>query len=962
MLILPLSLTWIFLLTAFYVSAADVQLSILTDVRGAICRSVQKRADNDADSFVKLIADESIVGYKIPALIFNYQDIANFSSVPTIETFTDLYRANKTDLYPRMLSEGVFNLDAAEGHSVNKSRFWSGIIDKEITFRVPSVPTIETFTDLYRANKTDLYPRMLSEGVFNLDAAEGHSVNKSRFWSGIIDKEITFRVPVSGIYCVYIAPDPMKVPDFELPIEFRNYYGSLNHIRHLRHTSLKWEVVFSISMFAVILYYSSRFACEEGPQNLNPAQAVTRTIICLSIIPFISISVLELIYWTIRNNSYTTYQSSTLLSNLRLILQFAEYSYSAFTSYVTLLFSMGFGVIYYYHDGLQNYRQLPKDLFQKATALLITQVLITFLHAYSKSTYTSVSITKFLLIVATTILKVVWKALWLVSSARFVFRTKKSIGALLPHPDVQSTYETFSAFKKSVVVIVVLLLFFSGIVAAVDQPTVLTYKQGVFCSAVQRTENIEKAYVELRASQDVVDKKIPGLIFHYPEIVNFSSVPVLEVFTQLYPNNKDHLYKQMLNDEGKFKLDAAEGYSVDDSRFWSGVIDKDVKFDIPTSGIYCVYIAPDDAKEFDFELPVVFKNYYGNLAYPEYLIYSQLKYVIGLAIVLFAALFNYILRFKIGKDFQNMDSISVISKTIIFLILAPFIAIYIFDWFVLLLRNNFEGSHQKSFILSVLRFFAQFGDALYNAFTSFAVLLLSMGFGVIYYYNGNSQHYRLFPQESMKKITAFFFVNIIVLFLYCLSLQRTSETPLVGVTQNSFDGKFSALVGALTSLFGLSWFVLSVIFYFKTKKTIATFPPASDADSTAKIVSAFNKSFFVILVLPFITAILAGIVAGIFMVKPLGNVPDFPKHTDREIVYQSATAIIVLENTFSGILLPIVWSGWLYFFALVISIFFIWIKDNNGLIVDHNANDPIEYADVPNFDISDGEDEEDIRV
>lgn len=114
---------------------------------------------------------------------------------------------------------------------------------------------------------------------------------------------------------------------------------------------------------------------------------------------------------------------------------------------------------------------------------------------------------------------------------------------------------------------IVLLLAFSSVVAAIEQPTVLTYKQGVFCSPVQRTKNIDKAYVELRANKDVIDKKIPGLIFHYPDIVNFSSVPILEEFTQLYPNNKDHLYKKMLNDEGKFELDAAKGYSVDDLKY-----------------------------------------------------------------------------------------------------------------------------------------------------------------------------------------------------------------------------------------------------------------------------------------------------------------------------------------------------------------------------------------------------------
>ena len=43
-----------------------------------------------------------------------------------------------------------------------------------------------------------------------------------------------------------------------------------------------------------------------------------------------------------------------------------------------------------------------------------------------------------------------------------------------------------------------------------------------------------------------------------------------------------------------------------------------------------------------------------------------MKYVIVLAIILFIYLLNYILKFKVGKDFKDLDSVSVISKAVIF--------------------------------------------------------------------------------------------------------------------------------------------------------------------------------------------------------------------------------------------------------------------------------------------------------
>lgn len=58
--------------------AADVELTILTNKDGALCRLVEKSDSNVNDAYIKLLVNESITGHKISALIFRYDDLVNF--------------------------------------------------------------------------------------------------------------------------------------------------------------------------------------------------------------------------------------------------------------------------------------------------------------------------------------------------------------------------------------------------------------------------------------------------------------------------------------------------------------------------------------------------------------------------------------------------------------------------------------------------------------------------------------------------------------------------------------------------------------------------------------------------------------------------------------------------------------------------------------------------------------------
>ncbi|CAI5758281.1 unnamed protein product [Candida verbasci] len=497
-----------------------------------------------------------------------------------------------------------------------------------------------------------------------------------------------------------------------------------------------------------------------------------------------------------------------------------------------------------------------------------------------------------------------------------------------------------------------LILFIIGLAAAFkDAPTILSAKQGVICSPIHQSK--EKAFIELKDDNN----KIPTLIFKYIDLVNFTNIPIIEEFHQLYPNEKPTLYKNMIKD-GKFNVDAAEGYKVDDGKFYNG--DSTVKFTVPDSGIYCIYIAPDKDKE--FSIPVVFKNSYGNLPYSYYMIYSQLKWFILISIALFAYLLNYILKFKVGDDFKNLDSISVISKGIIFLILAPAILVSIVQWINFFLKNWFVESCSQSFFMDLLSFLTELVNHCFNAYTSFIVLLFSMGYGVIYYHNGNSHHYRMFPQKSLNRVASLLFLNILVMFLYSIAISLQNNKPYVVGIYNSPQqttnqpGPLALILAGLNSLFAIIWFVLTIVFYFKTKKTIAKFPPAPNEENTEKVGKAFKRSILALFVLPFVVFLVGGIILGVLMTNQLKDIPEYPSNTERELLYQSVLEFMLLEKFMNKLILPSIWSAWLYFILLVGSIFFIWIKDNNGLIIDRNANDPIEYAEVDNnFEISDEE-------
>lgn len=491
--------------------------------------------------------------------------------------------------------------------------------------------------------------------------------------------------------------------------------------------------------------------------------------------------------------------------------------------------------------------------------------------------------------------------------------------------------------------------------ALTSNPTVLGYEKGAICGPISQRKG--KGYIKVDGSKLPQDFKLPTLIFHYTDLLNFTNLPNVEKYFDDYAKHEisDSLFDE---NNSKFNLKVASDFKIDDAKLYNGYTDanKNVEYIVYDTGIYCVYIGKLEDKK--IHVPVVFKNSYGNLTYIEYTVYSQMKYVIVLATGLFIYLLNYILKFKVGRDFKDLDSVSVISKAVIFLVLLPFILVNSYIWIGAFLENNFFDSSKDAMLMNLAKQGAQFLSIAFNTYTICILLLFSMGYGVIYYHNGNSHRYRLFPHQTFVRIVGFFVTNLVVIYIYLLLLNGAkSDTPfLTGFEQLEPPSSGSAILNffaGLTGLFSITWFILIVYFYFRTKKTISLFPPdPNDEDSTQRVVLAFKRSIFIILVLPIIVMFIAGFIIASKVVSGItDSLPDFPSGDTAN--YDSVIQILALEKSMQVAVLPMLLSNWIYFFAAVIGLFFIWIKDNNGLIIDRNVDDPIENADVSQFNISD---------
>lgn len=465
---------------------------------------------------------------------------------------------------------------------------------------------------------------------------------------------------------------------------------------------------------------------------------------------------------------------------------------------------------------------------------------------------------------------------------------------------------------------------------------------GAVCRYVQSSGNARiTAYLENVPK----DTSIPTLIFRYVHAANFSSVPPVTTYVAQYPTRFDVDTEPPVID-GKFLLTLGPEYDhVDEQKISNTPLtpSSQAVLDIAESGVYCVYVyPPTDAKLELLQVKVRVKHSYGLLPFSTYVVYSQLLRIFFVGNALLGLLYHAIIKYRVGKDFSNLNNVSLISKWVILYILLPGLALVFGTWLLHLLANHFSPLDNPLLVLTSLALALAVANLVYGNFLNFAYYLFTLGYGVIYADEGSARLYRTIPAQLMTKAKWWFYIAVTLMlavqlsFLYydpSLILNQGLDLELLVHPKTMPTGVL--VISSITSLFNLAWFVVTIRSYFATKKAIATFTPVTGADDAdelnQKITTAFRRLILVIFLVPFvlvtlyITSMCAQAGTG------LSNV-DVAPGANR--IFQSYVEAQTVEfiNSKPLAVKTIPWVSFGSVYAVVLGVYLIWVKDNNGLL------------------------------
>ncbi|KAK6462722.1 hypothetical protein DFJ63DRAFT_313851 [Scheffersomyces coipomensis] len=435
--------------------------------------------------------------------------------------------------------------------------------------------------------------------------------------------------------------------------------------------------------------------------------------------------------------------------------------------------------------------------------------------------------------------------------------------------------------------------------------------------------NIAVEYLTLKDKSDSLELDLPVLIFKYTDRTNFTNIPTLDEFRKHYHTPDVKFNEDLINfNDNKFNLHLVEDEILNENHILNDHLHYNpqltqtsvINFKVKRSGLYCAYVAvPPNAK--NVELSTHFENSYGQLSYYQYLHSNLLIYftIVGGIITIYLNL--YIQKFKTkGEGILDRKSISSISNSIV----------YLFTWkvlfdFILIFALNYlnDSSENNSNSLSI------YGGSLDNLITN-AIVLSAWGYGIITNKTDDTKdrlHSLVMVSSMLLVITAFVaddYVNFPAHF--------TSKQYLELIYSLSFAIK--ELIPALS-------IILIPIGFYKTQKAMV------DKKDT-QYLNPLKYSLLFLLISPFIVTSITSLIFNV----------DYIQLWLFNSTYDLVSSINSLKIVFFDVLDPTVseisrldpnlnlasiWSQYLTLYANVIFLFFIWVKDNKGLL-----NDPVK--------------------
>ncbi|CUM48541.1 uncharacterized protein AC631_04029 [Debaryomyces fabryi] len=320
---------------------------------GVSCFPILSELEATSIGGIKVLLEELILNdgqestdLKIPVLLLPYEDILNFTTIPSWEEYDRGYASNYSST----------NLN------------WD---------------------NYFLRNSVDF-----EENKFILDLYDGYNeIDERRIYNGYLDAskknghdEAILPAYKIGMYCAYVAPPinrGIKMMTIRIVPEPSSFYST--NMSYAEYCQTKYIIVTGVLLLVYLVHNSLRFT--KGRQTKN-MPIISKLVIFYVLIPLLSFMSLEWFVVFIELHSNLSSRKIHFFEYFRLMNEWIQPNWKIFLQFYTLLFTMGYGVIYYNRGASRTFSKIPKRTKNIALSLFIVDLIlnnITNIARYLKS-------------------------------------------------------------------------------------------------------------------------------------------------------------------------------------------------------------------------------------------------------------------------------------------------------------------------------------------------------------------------------------------------------------------------------------------------------------------------------------------------------------------------------------------------------------------------------------------------
>ena len=321
---------------------ADVQrLELDAHSLGVSCLPIINEPEATLLGGIKVFLDELKLNdgqeptdLKIPVLLFRYDDILNFTTLPSWEEYDEGYASN--------YSSNNLNSD---------NYFLKNSVDFEEN---------KFILDLYEGY-SEIDERRIYNGFLDLSKEDGHA-------------EALLPAYETGLYCAYVAPPinrNIKTMNISLALQYSKFYST--SMSYVDYCQVKYIIGTGLLLAIYLINNILKFQ-KDKQLDIKNMPIISKTVIFYVLIPLLSLMSLEWFIVFIEIHCNLSSRKIRCFEYSRLIIELIQPNWRILLRFYVLLFTMGYGVIYYHRGASRTFSKMPRRTKNVAWLLFITDL------------------------------------------------------------------------------------------------------------------------------------------------------------------------------------------------------------------------------------------------------------------------------------------------------------------------------------------------------------------------------------------------------------------------------------------------------------------------------------------------------------------------------------------------------------------------------------------------------------